>query len=229
MPSPASSLKDSRFATRTAGQLSYRSSVIAVQGMRDKYGTSEDPYAYPGTNTLRNLLHIDDADELAREEARLALERAASFEPDFDQLDFSGLRSIHRHLFQDVYDWAGEVRTIDISKGDTRFCTVQRIEPEALRLFSCLAQRHYLVDEALEDLPAAFADFYCELNVLHPFRDGNGRALRVYFETLAANRATEISWAGLDTDRWIQANVAGYHGELDPLTQIFRQALLAPG
>lgn len=193
--------------------------------MPDKYGTGLDPYCYPGTTTLRNLLNIRDSAVLERVDAEHALARAQEFKPDFDELGFAGLEQIHKYLFQDIYDWAGVIRTIDITKGATRFCTASRIDAEANRLFKNLANESLLMSLPLDHLQARVAHYYCELNVLHPFRDGNGRALRLYFEVLMANAGHVVSWEGLSQRDWIGANIAGYSGDLEPLTQIFKSAI----
>lgn len=86
-------------------------------------------------------------------------------------------------FFQDLYDWAGQLRTVDISKGSTRFCNVQRIEPEASKLLAKMAMANYFVGLPRNQLIESLADFYNELNVIHPFREGNGRVSRLFFRT----------------------------------------------
>jgi cell filamentation protein len=91
----------------------------------------------------------------------------------------SALRAIHFHIFQDIYCWAGELRTVDISKGSTRFANISRIEPEADKLFRLLEQENHLIGLPREQFLTRLAHYYGELNVIHPFRDGNGRAQRL--------------------------------------------------
>lgn len=193
--------------------------------MPDKYGAGQDPYCYPGITTLRNLLNIQDAAELESAEVEHALVRAQALEPNFDSLGFQGLKSVHQELFQDIYGWAGVIRSVDITKGATRFCTAGRIEAEAKRLFRDLESEALLVALPLDQLQGRLAHYYCELNILHPFRDGNGRALRLYFEILAVNAGFVVSWTGIEQGAWINANIAGYNGDLEPLTRIFGSAI----
>ena len=137
-----------------AGRLPRKSraqSVLPLQ-MPDKYGTGQDPYCYSGTSTLRNLLEIRDTAILERAEAEHALARAREFEPDFDALGFAGLKQILQELFQDIYDWAGVIRSIDITKGATRFCIAGRIEAEAKRLFRNLENESWLMSLPLEQM-----------------------------------------------------------------------------
>ena len=103
--------------------------------MRDKYGVSQDRYCYQGTDVLINRLNIQEADALDEAEARFTSERYRNYQSvciSVSDFSFDHLKFLHKHLFQDLYDWAGEVRDVDISKGNTRFCTAGRIEPEAI-------------------------------------------------------------------------------------------------
>ncbi len=106
--------------------------------MRDKYGIGHDKYCYQGTDVLINNLNIHDADELSEAEIAFTTARYLNYQSEIkelNQLNFSHLKQLHFYLFQDLYPWAGKVRDIDISKGNTRFCTAARIEPEAIKLF----------------------------------------------------------------------------------------------
>ena len=151
--------------------------------------------------------------------------RAREFEPDFDASGFAGLKQIHQELFQDIYDWAGVIRSIDITKGATRFCIAGRIEAEAKRLFRDLENESWLMSLPLDQLQARVAHYYCELNILHPFRDGNGRALRLYFEVLVVNAGFVVSWEAIEQGDWNKSNIAGYLGNLGPLTRMFIGAI----
>ncbi|MDQ1920946.1 Fic/DOC family protein [Massilia pseudoviolaceinigra] len=114
--------------------------------MADKYGAGQDvQYCYPKSNVLVNKLGITEADALEAAEIELTQARIERYEPNFDDISLPALRAIHFHLFQDIYDRAGKLRTVDISKGSTRFANVSRIEAEADKLFRQLGQENYLI------------------------------------------------------------------------------------
>jgi cell filamentation protein len=107
--------------------------------MSSKYGADQDAYCYPGTNVFINLLNITDQNLLDQAELEFTQWRMEQYEPDsFDDFSLAALQKIHRHLFQDLYAWAGAIRTVDISKGNTRFANIHRIGPEADKLFQNL-------------------------------------------------------------------------------------------
>ena len=101
------------------------------------YDAVADEYCYPGTTVLKNKLDLTDAKELDAFEAEVSDLRADEELPAGD-LDFQHFKAIHRHLFQDVYDWAGEVRNVRISKDGNMFCYPENIAGEANKLFSQL-------------------------------------------------------------------------------------------
>ncbi|GAB6260439.1 putative adenosine monophosphate-protein transferase Fic [Photobacterium sp. 53610] len=191
--------------------------------MRDKYGVQQDPDCYPDSVVLINLLNIEDEDELARAERDFTRVRAEHFEPEFGCFQLSYLKKIHFILFQDLYAWAGQIRRVDITKGQTRFCHANNIAREAERLFDALAEEDYLCHLNFDDFIRRTAHYYCELNVIHPFREGNGRVQRIFFEILALNAGYEICWEGINLKEWVEANQAGYFGDLKPLERLFER------
>ena len=173
-----------------------------------------------------NLLDIRDPNTLSEAEAEFTAQRYRSYTPkDLEPSDFNleHLQFLHHHLFQDVYTWAGEVRDVDISKGNTRFCTCARIEPEAVKLFNDVSK---LTDVNSKDgLIEQVADLFCELNLLHPFREGHGRVQRFFFEELIFTLGYGVKWPNISQEEWISANVAGVNLNLKPLIKIFNNAL----
>lgn len=197
--------------------------------MSDKYGVDQDPYCYPNTSILINLLDLRAEQDLEAAEVELTSYRLETFQPDFEKLTFDALCQIHHHLFQDLYHWAGEVRTVDISKQDTHFCNVRFIVPSALKCFDLLKKNNYLCKLNQNEFVTGLADFFCEMNVVHPFREGNGRSLRLFCEVLALQAGYELSWKDISQDNWLQANIAGYQGNLAPLIQLFQKSSMAIG
>lgn len=194
--------------------------------MPDRYGSSSDTlYCYPGSDVLINKLDLTDEAALEAAEIELTQARVEQLQPDFDSISLSALRDIHRFLFQDIYEWAGELRTIDISKGSTRFANVNRVEPEAKKLFRQLAQENYLVALPREQFVAKLAHYYCELNVVHPFLDGNGRAQRILFEVISINAGYLLHWEPIGRKEWLEANIAAYNCKLEPLVVLLDRAL----
>lgn len=193
--------------------------------MLDKYGAGQDPYCYPGTSQLRNLLGIEDAATLAQAERALSEAAASTIEFLPPPYDLSYLKHIHRSLFGDLYDWAGELRTVDISKDDTHFCVTGRIEPEAQKLFASLASASWFEGLDRAELIEAVAELFGDLNVVHPFREGNGRAQRILFEHIIVNAGFSLSWWEVEMCEWTQANIDAVVCDYSGLQRIFARCI----
>lgn len=135
------------------------------------------------------------------------------------------LCSIHQQLFQDAFDWAGELREEDISRGDIRFCHFEYIENEGNDLMQELEDERYLLDLPKQAFIERLAHYYCEINVLHPFFVGSGRAQRVFFEQLAIHAGFMLDWSETEREEWQVANQAGALGDLQPLVKIFTKVV----
>jgi cell filamentation protein len=107
------------------------------------YAAVDDPYCYPGTTILRNKLDLTRQRELDSFESEMSFERSTESLPP-GRLSYSHFRAIHRHLFHDVYAWAGKVRTVRISKGESTFCYPEHIDQEMAKLFKALRRTGHL-------------------------------------------------------------------------------------
>lgn len=192
---------------------------------RDKYGTGDDPYCYPGSNVLQNLMNIEDDEELAIAEVELTELAVEEIELDAPPYDLDYFQSLHQQVFEDIYEWAGEPRSIDMSKGTTRFCTCKRIAPEANKLFQQLAGENYYEDYEREAFVSAIAELYIELNMVHPFREGNGRVQRLLFEHIIINAGFEFDLEGITQQEWVAANIAGVSRDYGPMTALFDRCI----
>lgn len=194
----------------------------------DKYGTGQDPYCYPGTRILRNSLSLHNDIELAQVERELSEIAASSLSFSSPPYDLAYFKRIHKHLFEDLYEWAGLLRTVDISKSSTRFCNVQFIEAQAEKIFGSMGANAWFETFSRSELINACTVAYGDLNVIHPFREGNGRAQRLLFEHLIINAGFEITWWGIDPENWVNANIAAYHCDYGPLGNIFEHCIGGP-
>lgn len=193
--------------------------------MNDKLNAGVDPYLYPGINVFKNNLDIHEANRLSQAEMAFTALRAATIELGPQEMGFPHLCAIHETLFQDVYPWAGKLREMDIYKEDTPFCHFAYIEKEGNALMQKLEGEGYLVDLPHKEFCKKLAHYYTGINLLHPFRDGNGRAQRIFFEQLIIHAGFDVSWSGIDTEQWLEANKAAVFGNEKPLTAIFSQAV----
>lgn len=193
--------------------------------MQDKYGVDGDPDCYPNSSTLINLLDITDPHLLSIAERDISALAAQSLEFAPPPYNLTYLQHIHKKLFEDIYEWAGTIRRVDISKGGTRFCTTHRIEAEATKLFAAVEKEQYFASLERTELIYKVSEFYGEINMLHPFRDGNGRAQRIMFEHLIVNAGFEISWSGVEVDEWIEANISAVACDYEPLACIFDRCI----
>ncbi len=176
-----------------------------------EYDEKDEKYCYPNTNVLKNKLDIRDADTLHSVEREMTMVRYFALEKDGVTGDFSlkHLCSIHEYLFQDIYVWAGKLRTVDISKG-TIFCLTQFIKPQFEKLYRELKKEQYLKDMTNKQVLSKKLAYYLgELNMLHPFREGNGRTQRMYIEQLCKNNGKyEIHFSKCSREEMLKASIA---------------------
>lgn len=185
-----------------------------------------DPvYCYPPDySVLRNRLGIRDAAALERIERQLVVWRAGQGAPAGD-FDLGHLKAIHRHLFQDIYDWAGEVRTIEIAKDGRRFQFVRFIETGMANVHDRIVAARHLRGRSAQEFGAAAAEILGDVNYVHPFREGNGRAQALYLQQLATRAGHRLDIAKLDRASWMHASVRAHAGDYAPMAAAIRAAL----
>jgi fido (protein-threonine AMPylation protein) len=187
--------------------------------------SNDDHYVDLETGVLKNRLGITD--EATLEESEAAYVAIKSFQisqtPLKGNFDLPHLQAIHRHLFSDVYEWAGELRTIDISKGGHLFAHHNHIQSAAAPVFKELTAERHLT--GLE--PPAFSEraahYLGEINALHPFREGNGRAQREFISHLAQNSGYYIAWENVKPAEMLDASIQSFKGDTSKLAAIIRE------
>ena len=180
-----------------------------------------DPYLDPATGVLRNLLGITDAAELVRAEASLSASRLIDLERRRlpGRYDLAHLQAFHRCILGDVYAWAGQLRTVSIAKGSV-FCLPQHLESYAADVFGRLAAAERLRGLARDPFITGLAGFLADVNALHPFREGNGRAQRAFFGQLTRDAGFTLTWQHLDPARNVEASAAVMRGDLEPMREM---------
>ena len=191
----------------------------------------DDHYIDPVSGIFRNRLGLTKQDELDRVEAAFVAARTIELSgmPDrfgsVARFSLAHMRAIHRHLFGDVYDWAGQLRTVDIAKGATRFANFGFIASEADKLVAGLGKENFLRGSDPETFCDRAGYYMGEWNVLHPFRDGNGRTLREYIGQLGWDAGHVVRWDRIERAELVGASIAAYHGDHLPLSGLLRRSL----
>ncbi|WP_436492225.1 Fic/DOC family protein [Actinokineospora sp. HUAS TT18] len=185
--------------------------------------THQDPYTDPRTGVLHNNFDIEDPATLVDIERRLSFLRDEELRigPLAGVFDLAHLRAHHRHLFGDVYPWAGEIRRVDIAREDAPFAHWRFVEPALGDLFGKLRREDLLTGLDQPGFVARFTFFFAEVNAVHPFRDGNGRTQRAFFRHLAAHAGWRVAFAGIERADYLDGCKAAMVGELDQLTDLF--------
>jgi cell filamentation protein len=178
------------------------------------YELENDPYLDRSSDILKNLLEITNAEELAKAEGDITGVQIASLaeRPVEGNFDLEHLQTIHKHIFGSIYPWAGEFRTVELSLGSTRLASVEYLTRAANDVLEPLVADRLLTDLSDEDYPFQLAHYYSEVNLLHLFREGNGRTQRAFFSLLAAQSGRRIAWAEMDPEENIQASITAYNG-----------------
>lgn len=176
------------------------------------YDAIEDPYTYEKSTVLMNKLDLREQAELDAFEAEISSARAEEPLPD-GALDFVHYKAVHHHLFQDVYQWAGQIRTVRIPKGGNPFCFPENIEGQANKLFDDLQADDYLRNLDAPTFSRKAAHFLAELNAIHAFREGNGRSQLTFFALLADYAGHPLKIDKMDPDEMLAAMIASFDGD----------------
>ncbi|MDO4345312.1 MAG: Fic family protein [Eubacteriales bacterium] len=186
-----------------------------------------DKYCYPNSDVLKNKKNIITSSELLAAETEYTSIRLLELQrrPIRGSFDFKHLCKIHQYIFQDLYGWAGKPRTVDIEKG-YQFCLVQYIPNYASQIFSdyysdCKSAKH--------DCPKfiyKLTEHYSDLNALHPFREGNGRAQREFARELCFDLGYIFDLTHTCHKDMLNASIASFSGNNKALEEIFKTAVI---
>jgi cell filamentation protein len=188
------------------------------------YEAEQDPYCYPGTNVLINRLGLREQAALDAFEAEVVSERASQPLP-IGRLSYRHYRAIHRHLFQDVYPWAGKPRRVRMAKTGNSFCYPEYIDREMRRLFSGLARAGYLKGLDRDQFAEKAAHFLAELNAIHPFREGNGRTQLSFLTLLADQAGWPFDLERLDPRATMNAMIRSFSGDENQLVSVIHHIM----
>ncbi|MBO6764040.1 Fic family protein [Maricaulis sp.] len=182
-------------------------------------------YRYPDSDILKNKLNLRDTDSLNKAERRLVVMRIREGSPT-GNFDLQHLQAIHRHLFQDLYEWAGQLRQVDIGKGGHWFMPKERLESGMADIHRRLCEQNRLKGLSAD----AFADkagiILGDVNHLHPFREGNGRTQTQYLKQLAAQAGHSIDLRRMHKQKWIEASRASNVAEYAPISACIRDLII---
>ena len=187
---------------------------------------SDRDYCYPPDYiVLRNRLDIRDAQALEAAERQLVAQRLVEPVPTGD-FDLVHLKAIHGHLFQDVYAWAGEVRTVEISKGGSRFRPRRFIVAGMADVHRRIVAAEYFRGSGPDGFAEGVGPVLGDVNHVHPFREGNGRTQLQYLKQLAARAGHAIELTRIDSATWLGASRRSNAGDHAAMTRCIRRALV---
>lgn len=179
---------------------------------------------YDDTFVLINKLNIRSQEELDNVEQTITTINSADIEEnqEFIDVDFNFYKALHHQLFNDLYEWAGKVREINISKKTTFFCRCDEIELLAIKCFNRLKKLNFFVGLKLDKFIDEITELYCTLNFYHPFREGNGRVQRLFLTLLIRNAGYDINFSEIDADELMIATIKSVTGDIFALKDILK-------
>ena len=184
-------------------------------------GTQKD--CYPDATVLINKLDIRNQKMLNVAELRIVISMTMKIEKEikFNNVDFNFYKNLHKQLFDDLYEWAGTVRNINISKKGTVFCNSDDIERIGKLKFDRLKSLNFLKNTPKDQFLDELTELYHDLNMLHPFREGNGRTLRLFITLLVRNAGYNLNFSECDSDMLMIATIKAAQGDLSMLREVF--------
>ena len=201
--------------------------------MQYEYGgilyEGDDFYCYPDTDVLMNRFNIQDYEELQIIERKLSYAKITHLHatPFKGTFNLKYIQKIHRFIFSDVYSWAGRIRGGQFfSKGETEFCRAPIIYTYAENMFNKLRIEKWLRGLPRDVFISRMAYYMAEVNALHPFREGNGRTQRVFFEELARRARYEVNFGNTEPDLLLAADIAAYNKNYEPMIALLDQKIV---
>jgi cell filamentation protein len=185
---------------------------------RGGYDAFYDPYSYKGTNCLKNRLGLRDPDILQAFELEMSTLRGGEALPT-GRFGPAHFRRVHRHLFGDVYTWAGRYRTVRTAKGGNWFCFPEYIASQMDSLFARLQQASFLPGADDEAFLTEATAFLAELNAIHPFREGNGRAQLAFLYLIALRAGHPLRLDRIKPATFLRAMIHSFDGRLAALRE----------
>lgn len=184
--------------------------------LSSRYDSFDDPYCYAGTFVLKNKLDLREYDALEAFEHESVSAKAEDELPSgsFDPVHYC---AIHRHLFGDVYDWAGQYRTVRTAKGGDMFCYPEYIPAQMLALFAQLTGAAFSPSSGPKDFVVAVSSFLADLNAIHPFREGNGRTQLTFLFLLGERAGLALDMTRIRPQEMLSAMIASFSGGMAAL------------
>ena len=187
---------------------------------------SDRDYCYPPEYVvLRNRLGIRDTPTLDAAERQFVAQRLLEPVPTGD-FDLDHLKAIHRHLFQDIYAWAGDIRTVEIAKGESRFQPMRFIATGMADIHRRLESKGYFRGSGPDEFADGAGPVLGDVNHVHPFREGNGRTQLQYLKQLAERAGHAIDLTHIDRATWLEASRQSNEGDHATIAHCIRQALV---
>lgn len=198
--------------------------------MSEQYRYIDPDYTYtdPKTGVLRNLANITDEDTLVFVEAGAVAKRADELGVNPLKIkDSSSLLAIHKYLFQDIYSWAGEIRTVEISKGGKPFFPLSHFHRAFPFIDSLLVEYRGIDKNDKPQLARKLAEILDHVNFLHPFREGNGRTQREFLRLLALEKGLELNLNPPDNVDIYERYMSGtIEGNVDKLAALISEIIM---
>lgn len=187
---------------------------------------SDQIYCYPNSDVLINKLNIRNIEILFEAERKLTMLRISDLidNPIKGEFDLKHLQEIHKYIFQDIFDWSGEIRTVDIAK-QNMFCKVQYINEQASSIFENLKKENFLIDLWRDEMVNKLSYYFSEINALHPFREGNGRSQREFIRELAFFCNYRIDFRKVDTNLMLEASKDSFLCNYSKMEELFNICL----
>lgn len=175
----------------------------------DVYTTVQSIYCYPGTNILKNKLNIKDNKILKKAEEEITVIKQMELlkNPIRGNFTKSHLLNIHKFIFEDIYAFAGKIRKEQISKADTMFYPPNLIDRELDKVFAIIKEKNMLKEINKEIVFDNLAYIMAELNIIHPFREGNGRSIREFIRLMAKRMGYNLNWGNIDKEELLDASI----------------------
>ena len=175
----------------------------------DVYTTTQSIYCYSNSNVLKNKLNIRDNKllKIAEEEITLIKQMELLKNPIKGNFTKAHLMNIHKFIFEDIYPFAGKFRREQISKADTMFYPPNLIDGELDKVFARIKEKNMLRETDEEKVFDNLAYVMAELNIIHPFREGNGRSIREFIRLMAKRMGYDLNWGNVDKEELLEASI----------------------